>query len=1185
MRKTGTKRRLQENGSDNMDDEEDSRSGTSVTPVAIPKGKERDAEFQPTKNTKLTDLDDDALINGIVKEGGSELLGEGQSIEQTHYIIVPSYASWYDSNSINVNEKKGLPEFFNGKNKSKTPEVYLYYRSFIIDTYRLNPFEYLSATACRRNLSGDVCAILRVHQFLELWGLINYQVASENKPTPVVPPSTAHFMVLADTPMGIQPIARPSGTAKPLSSGEENKIKADGMGSNENQAPKSFVPNLRSDQYSKAIANMKAKGALPGKEWDDQETLLLLEALEIYKDDWNKVSDHVGSRTQYECILKFLQLPIKDAFIDEGRDFDMGLSDPSSIPFSQAGNPIMATVAFLASMVDPRISQAAAKAALESYATIKEEVPPQVEEAHKRNVATLYADTGKFDPKTGLSNILPMDAEEDGSEEKMDTDENQEKPVDELRNEAKKLSNETLETAAAAVLGSAAAKAKQLAMIEERKMKSLVSQVVELQIKKLEFKMKCFEELENIVDKEREMLELKQTELIIERQQFHSDQLRYLDSRARLDAQAKLTTEGVLPPVLPQGFEVSGPPQPTQTIVTAPATAPTPTPAAAPQKVEAPQPIIDTKSEITPEIAPIVAPVIPTPVAMPQPVPVQIPQPQIPQQVVPPVVQTPPQPAVQPTQSVPPQVQQQPQQQPPQHPIPPQQQQPPMMQNPGQYPPPQQTYMQASQYAGPPQHPSQQYPQPYPQQSYGTQPPQGHYAQPHQQQAYYQPPQQAGPPRAPYNPQAYGGPRQNYPPQQGYPPPQQGVRPQYAPPPGQYQQQPYGYPPQHQQQYYQGPPPQGMPPQECSALDQIEHEKKETKLVFLLVDAFANNFLLERKSMQRLQGLINDGHFFKAQSFSSYPTFTLPGMKRLFTGRKAIFWDSIINLQETAIPGETLFSKLKEANRTTVAFADHLIMSWFPNDLSNNRSKETTDSSLNRKYNEADNKTIVETLKFLNHNVSKEWDNLLVYFYGLDAAGHFLNTDAGPHIESKLEELDKAIDDIYKQLLSQESKFILIVTGDHGMNSNGNHGGSEASVTDSIFLFASNDHNFKSHRRKIVIDQMDITATITSLLNVPLPSQSLGVSFAHLLTRNVIEAGYNLINNAVQLRQLNSHTLDNKELLNDVINKLTEQTKKLCSDQNIELEKDLIENCYQTLKRVQKPLLSAFLYFFTHQVS
>ena len=53
------------------------------------------------------------------------------------------------------------------------------------------------------------------------------------------------------------------------------------------------------------------------RDWTDQETLLLLEALELYKDDWNKVSEHVGSRTQDECILQFLRLPIEDPYLDE----------------------------------------------------------------------------------------------------------------------------------------------------------------------------------------------------------------------------------------------------------------------------------------------------------------------------------------------------------------------------------------------------------------------------------------------------------------------------------------------------------------------------------------------------------------------------------------------------------------------------------------------------------------------------------------------------------------------------------------------------------------------------------------------------------------------------------------------------------------------------------------------------
>jgi SWI/SNF related-matrix-associated actin-dependent regulator of chromatin subfamily C len=95
---------------------------------------------------------------------------------QTHPVIVPSYATWFSLATIHPIERRSLPEFFNSKNRSKTPTIYKDYRDFMIHTYRLNPSEYLTVTACRRNLAGDVCAIMRVHAFLEQWGLINYQV-------------------------------------------------------------------------------------------------------------------------------------------------------------------------------------------------------------------------------------------------------------------------------------------------------------------------------------------------------------------------------------------------------------------------------------------------------------------------------------------------------------------------------------------------------------------------------------------------------------------------------------------------------------------------------------------------------------------------------------------------------------------------------------------------------------------------------------------------------------------------------------------------------------------------------------------------------------------------------------------------------------------------------------------------
>ena len=100
--------------------------------------------------------------------------------------------------------------------------------------------------------------------------------------------------------------------------------------------------------------------------------------------------EHVGTRTQDECILKFLQLPIEDPYLDpttiQFAQAPLGPLAYQPLPFSQTGNPVMSTVAFLASMVDPRIASAAAKAAIAEFTRMKDEVPPHMLEKHLKDV-------------------------------------------------------------------------------------------------------------------------------------------------------------------------------------------------------------------------------------------------------------------------------------------------------------------------------------------------------------------------------------------------------------------------------------------------------------------------------------------------------------------------------------------------------------------------------------------------------------------------------------------------------------------------------------------------------------------------------------------------------------------------------------------------------------------------------
>ncbi|XP_027764149.1 SWI/SNF complex subunit SMARCC2 isoform X8 [Empidonax traillii] len=652
----------------------------NVEEVTLPKtgqvNTKKDSESAPVKGGTMTDLDEqedesmettgkDEEENGTGSKGEQAKnpdLHEDNVTEQTHHIIIPSYAAWFDYNSVHAIERRALPEFFNGKNKSKTPEIYLAYRNFMIDTYRLNPQEYLTSTACRRNLAGDVCAIMRVHAFLEQWGLINYQVDAESRPTPMGPPPTSHFHVLADTPSGLVPLqpktpqgrqsdgdaktARKSKEIEELVS-ETVKGKPELQPTSASQQMLNFPDKgkekpadmqnfgLRTDMYTKKNVPSKSKAAASAtREWTEQETLLLLEALEMYKDDWNKVSEHVGSRTQDECILHFLRLPIEDPYLEDS-EASLGPLAYQPIPFSQSGNPVMSTVAFLASVVDPRVASAAAKSALEEFSKMKEEVPTALVEAHVRKVEEAAKVTGKADPAFGLesSGIAgttsdePERIEESGAEEaradaqpaeekkevkeprdSSTEEEAKEKPGDTPKKEEEKgkevegekepdkgdsdgagepekekevkegpdeapkeppepeaerkakverdIGEGNLSTAAAAALAAAAVKAKHLAAVEERKIKSLVALLVETQMKKLEIKLRHFEELETIMDREREALEYQRQQLLADRQAFHMEQLKYAEMRARQQHFQHLQQQQQQqPPPLPPGAQ------------------------------------------------------------------------------------------------------------------------------------------------------------------------------------------------------------------------------------------------------------------------------------------------------------------------------------------------------------------------------------------------------------------------------------------------------------------------------------------------------------------------------------------------------------------------------------------------------------------------------------------------------
>ncbi|KAG2203759.1 hypothetical protein INT47_012692 [Mucor saturninus] len=330
---------------------------------------------------------------------------------QQHEVIIPSYAAWFDIASIHSIETRGLPEFFNSKNKSKNPSVYKDYRDFMINTYRLNPSEYLTVTACRRNMTGDVCAIIRVHAFLEQWGLINYQMDPTAKPTAIGPPFEGQIKIIAELPPGLNKYANEEGinqkeaeankenlhqtnTTKPNVSSSSASSSSPSVSDTAVAAPlkeTTAVPqpivfdlnlDLRKNIYEKTpkctvceketddgyqneaeficAACFEKKDTRDGftaskDHWTEQEDLLLLEGLEMFPTDWEQIAQHVATKTREACILHYLKLPTADPRIDPHVQSLGLLNFDQKTPVE---NPIMSVVAFLASHVKPKVATA-----------------------------------------------------------------------------------------------------------------------------------------------------------------------------------------------------------------------------------------------------------------------------------------------------------------------------------------------------------------------------------------------------------------------------------------------------------------------------------------------------------------------------------------------------------------------------------------------------------------------------------------------------------------------------------------------------------------------------------------------------------------------------------------------------------------------------------------------------------
>lgn len=422
-------------------------------------------------------------------------------IRQSHAIVIPSYASWFNMKKIHLIERESLPEFFKSSHPSKSPKIYANYRNFMVNAYRLNPNEFLTLTSCRRTLVGDVGTLMRVHRFLNKWGLINYQVNPLFKPayaleklpngSQVGLPYCGDFHVLYDTPRGLFPF----NTYKPL----ELAVNVDRLKQLVGSPGESKGVTEENDSQSKrrkidAAPDQSAQEKKSASGWTAKQLSSLLSAIKTHRNDWYAIAKAVGSnKTPQECILKFLGLPIEDEY-SRLDDRDAGiLKYASNFPVIGVDNPVISNLIFMMNLVDPEVI----KAATSKASKVMDDLMLQRLKQHEETA--------------GKAN-----GQKDGTEGDHDDDKLDQPPSEEHRTEASDPA-QTIQEASAAILGSVGARSHLFANYEEREMLALSNTIINQHLKKFEVKVEKMTELEKVYQRERRNLAEQQSAVFIDR--------------------------------------------------------------------------------------------------------------------------------------------------------------------------------------------------------------------------------------------------------------------------------------------------------------------------------------------------------------------------------------------------------------------------------------------------------------------------------------------------------------------------------------------------------------------------------------------------------------------------------------------------------------------------------------------
>uniref|UniRef100_UPI001CB9D402 GPI ethanolamine phosphate transferase 2 n=1 Tax=Erigeron canadensis TaxID=72917 RepID=UPI001CB9D402 len=276
------------------------------------------------------------------------------------------------------------------------------------------------------------------------------------------------------------------------------------------------------------------------------------------------------------------------------------------------------------------------------------------------------------------------------------------------------------------------------------------------------------------------------------------------------------------------------------------------------------------------------------------------------------------------------------------------------------------------------------------------------------------------------------------------------------------------------------------------------------RLILMVIDGLPAEFVLGKDgqpplekfkdAMPYTQSLLASKIALGYHAKAAPPTVTLPRLKAMTTGSIGGFLDVLFNFNTQALLEDNIIGQFFRIGWKMVMLGDETWLKLFP--------------GLFTRHDGVGSFFVKDTVQ-VDHNVSRhlsyelnknDWNLLILHYLGLDHVGH-LGGRSSILMGPKLQEMDEVIKMIHLSTIQAQAsghgRTLLVVVSDHGMQENGNHGGSSYEETDSLALFIGRRSSNVSTSYD-TINQVDIAPTLALLFGVPIPKNNAGYLISDL---------------------------------------------------------------------------------------